>query len=151
LFGCEKENNVFNVDYTPHPFSGITHTNAVGAINGPVDTDDWRLNAEAKRVFENLWLSESPDTNSIYPAFPNPVSESFGLRFYLSKQSEWSFILIDNDRNILKSATGESDAGLKTIWWSTAGDTGGALAPGIYRVMYRIGDRVGYGDIEIVE
>jgi hypothetical protein len=151
LAGCEDEDRIVNDAYTPRPFAGITHTNPVGEINGTVDSDDWRLFAENQRVFENPWLTATPDTALMNPAFPNPASESFGLRFYVPARTKWSFELIDQDRTVLKSSAGEFGPGLETIWWSASVEPGAPLPPGIYRVVYRIGDRIGYGDIEIAE
>ncbi len=165
LAACSTENKP--VDPTAikdTPFSGITFTDLHGSINGPVDTDDWRL-------YVGDIFADSPSGNGAHNSssilsttrvsevFPNPFNGHIILFDYtVLENTKLTIRIISQELIQIYSNEWLLEPGNHIIPWSPEIDWvppfEETINPpdGTYRVCYtmnspNIGIRSGYGDI----
>jgi hypothetical protein len=140
-------------------FRGITYTNEEGEIIGPADLDDWHLSSDdntflAPKAGDNYQVLSAgnglPADFSIDPAYPNPNNGVFYLQFCIPTYvCCFSAVIINDNYRILARISCGPSLGISRMLWTPEIAPGQKLPPGIYRVIYSIGLRSGYGDIWI--
>ena len=153
-------------------FTGITETGPDSpAPIGHVDSTDWTIDCQWKyssfyyQLKDSIKLTPSDNQGQIsisgfkvYPAFSNPVWDSFELEFELPCYSSVFIIVIDESYNIICNyVLSTLDKGIHMLNAELLGENSTSLPDGIYRCIYRFEDietgkfgvYEGHGDIQV--
>jgi hypothetical protein len=157
LIGCSSGDK-FDPTLFNEGFTGITYTNELGEIIGPVDENDWNLYVGGPHYFYYNAVDKAadiiPDSFGSGYAYPNPTDGQTTFRFAVPVYTKFGMVIINEKRQVLKSINEEFEAGEHELTWDMRDDRGNKLLPGIYRVIYefRGGAHLsGYGDVLVVD
>ncbi len=171
---CTNENTFDPTAIKSDGFRGITYTNEVGDIVGPVDKTDWRFHPgysqyEYLPQLTNIEISPTacdsipidgrsvlPYRYAIRPASPNPFEYCTAVIIELPTATNYSVVIINENQQIVYDQKGYQEAGYFRFVWTGIDRFGNEATDGIYRVIFvievqnNIGDDInigGFGDI----
>jgi hypothetical protein len=163
LMSCSKDKSVDPPAQLITPFTGITHTDSTSAINGSVDSSDWKplMNCDSsqKPLYDTVKSGKNdtivveslPPCTKINPAYPNPASKFFEITFSLNEQDSVVITLNSTPAAVVKELINRR---LVVGNYAISVD-GSTLQPAIYRVyitVFRQSDELSsYGDVQIVK
>ena len=163
LMSCTKDKSVDPPAQLITPFTGITHTDSTSAINGSVDSTDWKplMNCDSsqKPLYDTvksvgndtIALESLPPCTKINPAYPNPASKFFDITFSVNEQDSVVITLNSAPATVVKELINRRLA-VGNYVISVDGST---LQPAIYRVyikVFRQSDELSsYGDVQIIK
>ena len=157
VMSCRKDDPINSPAQLITPFTGITHTDSTGAINGSVDSTDWKplMDCDSSQKLVHFPIDTSidllPTCTKIYPAYPNPASKSFKLYFSLNEQDSVVITLNSAPAAVARELLNRR---LAVGNYSMSVD-GSSLQSAIYRVyitVIRQSDELGsYGDVQIIK
>ncbi len=145
------------------PFHGITATNEIGEIVGPVDRHDWGCLQD--RSHEPRFRTLSPDDVPqpppvdvcLEPAAPNPASVQTRLQFTLPHTDSPTLVIYGRTSGGPKGVVvvrtlvdGAHAAGVYTVVWDLKDDRGGRVSAGIYRAVLTVNGESLCGDIQVL-
>lgn len=144
------------------PFHGITPTNEIGEIVGPVDRGDWgclrdRSHGRGFRTLQLESVPAPPPTDiCLEPAAPNPASVQTRLQFTLPQAASPTLVIYGRTgggpRRVAVVRTlvdGAHAAGAYTVVWDLKDDRGGRVPAGIYRAVLTVNGESLCGDIQV--
>ena len=163
IMSCTKDKSVDPPAQLITPFTGITHTDSTSAINGSVDSTDWKplMNCDSsqKPLYDTvksvgndtIALESLPPCTKINPAYPNPASKFFDITFSLNEEDSVAITLNSAPATVVKELINRR---LVVGNYSISVD-GSDLQPAIYRVyitVFRQSDVISsYGDVQIIK
>ena len=164
VMSCKKDDPINSPAQLITPFTGITHTDSTSAINGSVDSTDWKplMNCDSsqKPVYDTvksgktdtiIVLEGLPSCTKIYPAYPNPASKPFHIYFSLNEQDSVVITLNSAPTTVVKELISRRLA----VGSYTMSVDGSDFQPAIYRVyitVFRQSDELrSYGDVQIIK
>jgi hypothetical protein len=162
IMSCSKDKSVDPPAQLITPFSGITHTDSTSAINGSVDSSDWKplMNCDSsqKPLYDTvsgkndtIVVESLPPCTKINPAYPNPARKSFEITFSLNEQDSVVITLNSAPATAVKELINRR----LTVGNYTLSVDGSNLQPAIYRVyitVFRQSDVISsYGDVQIIK
>jgi len=138
VMSCTKDKSVDPPAQMITPFSGITHTDSTGAINGSIDSSDWKPISALGMQF--------PGEVGVYP---NPCQNLFSIEWVMRSKDSVSITLNDSPQHIVTTILAQRlDSSEYAIRRSLAG-----YQPAIYRLYFKIirpdSTYVTYGDIQV--
>jgi hypothetical protein len=144
LISCTKDKSVEPQTELPKtPFTGITHTDSTGIVNGSVDPDDWKPISAIGMEF-----SRGIGT------YPNPCNAEWGCSIAWLQRTRDSVLITINDSptHILKTFNFiRLDSGL--IGYGFYNHALSGLQPAIYRLYFHVirpdTTYTTYGDIQV--
>lgn len=161
VFLCLIYYSCKNKSTQPTPvFEGITETSNDPTPIGTIDPDDWRpmMNCSTSpKVVPTSIISDSvvvvipPTCTKIYPAYPNPTSNSCIVQYSLSATDSVYMTVNDSPTHIIIELIKErQSAGMYHVQIDAS-----PLSSGIYRVYITVFSKTdilhSYGDIKIVK
>ncbi|MCH9031249.1 MAG: hypothetical protein IIB00_03185 [candidate division Zixibacteria bacterium] len=152
LISCSG-NGIADPTFLFDGYTGITYTNEIGEIVGPIDPSDWQVSLSSQIGLlssdsrENqISLSKViPTKFAINPAYPNPSVSQFKLTIEFPIASSYSITVLDFEGRTIRSISGEADAGAFNILIDLRSEKAG-----VYRVFYAFSGLSGYGDVWLV-
>lgn len=158
--GCDPPNE-------DHPFKGITRTSYDSTGNPVVideDPDDWQIGVEVEGIlYDPIILDPNvPFVEAIYPAVPNPASDSTDIWVAIESKKILAIWIIDKQDQIVKTFIADTVvAGYWLFTWFLDDDDGQLVSNGVYRCLYNWDSEyyrdgqwhgftvTGHGDIEV--
>ena len=127
---------------------GITETDLDGNIISD-DTDDWFINNQEEPVCENMGHS-FPAEFGVYPAFPNPATDSTKICFALQTESYVSAKIISaNGELIYVLYDGRLPVGWYNFEWNLTDLEGIKVQSGLYGCLFEFENMCVTGDIQV--
>jgi hypothetical protein len=164
LLACSK--GVVDLTYNNEVFRGITYTDSLGNIVGPVDSSDWQISDMpinyAYRVSSGIAGEGWPYPIKCYngPAYPNPTAHSVDIHFYLPIANHFRAVIINENQQVVARFKKDWLLWGFSIYWHLNDLNDRRVPPGMYRMIYQLSNAEncdsgytysGYGDIWVID
>ncbi len=162
LFACGCNKGPFDPTMYKDGFRGITYTNEYNEIIGPVDHDDWKFYGCYYPIAGGQMDPKQSDSVlstkyfKILPARPNPTDSFIMLSFYAPiPYAKCTFRIFNENLEEIGNITEWTNyKGIETFRWDLRktgiyykGKDKLIKRRGMYRIVYSLEGRIGYGDI----
>lgn len=171
---CKNDGGTMDPTWSNKGFQGITQTVDSPTPVGWIDPDDWKSDGYWNSTYPmypcaagisfkqspieidtSVHPIDTPTSNKVYPAYPNPCSPGTSIEFELAQMSVVYMAVIDDQyRTVAPLVCGRQlGAGTYMVTWNGAGASGHQVPGDVYRVIILVTDQQGgmmfasHGDI----